>query len=241
MKAIILAAGRGSRMEKLTDKKPKCLVEFQGQTLLDRQLEALRGAGIKEIGIVTGYKRDLLCDPNLTEFHNPDWQTTNMVSSLNCARDWLSVGPVIISYSDIFYDSAAVELLIYSDAELAITYDPDWLSQWSMRFDDPLDDAETFRVKGQNQLVEIGNKPKTIGEIEGQYMGLLRLSPRAWQEFETVQSQLSVHEKDKLDMTSMLQKIVTRADVNVQALAYTGAWGEIDSLSDLLAFEKRDL
>ena len=73
MKAIILAAGRGSRMRKLTDENPKCLVLLRGKSLLDWQLEALRGAGIKQISIVTGYKRELLLDKGLKEFNNNRW------------------------------------------------------------------------------------------------------------------------------------------------------------------------
>ncbi|MFZ9450262.1 MAG: NTP transferase domain-containing protein, partial [Alphaproteobacteria bacterium] len=60
MRAIILAAGRGSRMRQLTDERPKCLVPLRGRPLLEWQLEALRGAGIREIGIVTGYRREML-------------------------------------------------------------------------------------------------------------------------------------------------------------------------------------
>ncbi len=89
MKAILLAAGRGSRMKELTDARPKCLLELRGKSLLDRQLEALRKAGISEIAIVTGYKRELLADRGLVEFHNPRWADTNMVSSLASAQEWL--------------------------------------------------------------------------------------------------------------------------------------------------------
>ena len=70
MKAIILAAGRGSRMKKLTDERPKCLVKLRGKTLLDLQLDALKSAGISQIAIVTGYKRKLLANRGLQEFYN---------------------------------------------------------------------------------------------------------------------------------------------------------------------------
>ena len=60
MRALILAAGRGKRMNFLTEDKPKCLVMLKGRTLLDWQLKAIREAGIEKIAIVTGYKRELL-------------------------------------------------------------------------------------------------------------------------------------------------------------------------------------
>ena len=69
MKAIILAAGRGSRMKLLTDETPKCLIKLRGKSLLDWQLSALRAAGITDIAIVTGYRRDLLAKYNLVEFY----------------------------------------------------------------------------------------------------------------------------------------------------------------------------
>ena len=86
MKAIILAAGRGSRMKKLTDEGPKCLVKLRGKTLLDWQLDVFKNAGISQIAIVTGYKRQLLANRGLEEFYNDRWAETNMVSSLACAN-----------------------------------------------------------------------------------------------------------------------------------------------------------
>lgn len=175
-KAIILAAGRGSRMKHLTDNKPKCLNELHGKPLLQYQLDALRGAGIQEIGIVTGYQREQLAAFGLTEFYNPRWAETNMVSSLECASAWLGDDPVIVSYSDIFYQPEAVCLLLGASAALALTYDPHWLTQWQGRFVDPLSDAETFRID-QQQLLEIGAKPESLQQVQGQYMGLLKFTP----------------------------------------------------------------
>ena len=60
MKGIILAAGRGSRMGDMTDQKPKCLIELNGQSLIDHQLNAFKDAGIEDIALITGYKRELL-------------------------------------------------------------------------------------------------------------------------------------------------------------------------------------
>ena len=167
MKAIILAAGRGSRMKKLTDESPKCLVKLRGKTLLDWQLDAFANAGISQVAIVTGYKRELLANRGLEEFYNDRWAETNMVSSLTCANAWLMEGPCIVTYSDIFYCSRAVTLLMENLMPLAITYDPNWLALWTRRFCDPLLDAETFSLKPDNTIAEIGNKPKSVEELTG--------------------------------------------------------------------------
>jgi len=57
-KAIILSAGQGSRLGHLTDDRPKCLIEFNGRTLLDRQLDALAANGVEEAVVVTGFRDD---------------------------------------------------------------------------------------------------------------------------------------------------------------------------------------
>jgi choline kinase len=237
MKAIILAAGRGSRMKDLTDERPKCLVELRGKPLLDWQLEALHKAGISEIAIVTGYRRELLTNRGLTEFHNPRWAETNMVSSLACAQEWLASEPCIVSYSDIFYEASAAVSLKESTASFAVTYDPHWLKLWEKRFGDPLLDAETFRLKTDGTLLEIGNKPQSVEEVQGQYMGLLRLTPEAWAEVMRIRAGLTKSECDKIHMTGTLQKVINAGQVPIHALQYEGDWGEIDSSDDLRLYE----
>ncbi len=237
MKAIILAAGRGSRMKNLTDERPKCLVELRGKALLDWQMEAMYAAGITEIALVTGYKRELLADRGLTEFHNARWAETNMVSSLECAKDWLQAEPCIVSYSDIFYNPAAVRSLMACAASLAVTYDPNWLELWTQRFGDPLLDAETFRLTPEHTLIEIGNKPISVDEVQGQYMGLLRVTPEGWTEMLRIRSGLTSEQRDKMHMTRTLQLIIDANNLRVVAVPYEDTWGEIDVAADLVVYE----
>lgn len=238
MKAIILAAGRGSRMKNLTDERPKCLVELRGKSLLSWQLAALREAGITEIAVVTGYKREMLAPFGLKEFNNSRWESTNMVSSLECAGEWLSSDNCIVSYSDIFYKSSAVTSLISCNASLAVTFDPNWLKLWEKRFGDPLLDAETFRMNPDKTLAEIGNKPKTTAEVEGQYMGLLRFTPQGWSEVIRIRSGLPKELCDKMHMTGTLQKVIDAGRVPVAAVPYSSEWGEFDSESDIQNYTK---
>lgn len=238
MKAIILAAGRGSRMKNLTDECPKCLVELRGKSLLEWQLAALREAGIDQIAVVTGYKRELLANRGLTEFHNPRWAETNMVSSLACAQEWLQTEPCIVSYSDIFYSSQAVKSLMDCAAALAVTYDPNWLELWTQRFGDPLLDAETFRLNSGNTLAEIGNKPKSVQEVQGQYMGLLRFTPEGWAEVLRIRASLTPNECDQTHMTGTLQRVIEASRIVIAAIPCELPWGEVDSAEDLLAYQE---
>jgi L-glutamine-phosphate cytidylyltransferase len=233
MKGIILAAGRGSRMAELTNDKPKCLSKVRNIPLIEWQMKAMRDAGIHDIGIVTGYKRELLQSYDLHEFHNPRWASTNMVSSLEMAEDWLNKESCVVSYSDIFYQDSAVKLLMDSPKSCALTYDPNWLELWSRRFENPLDDAETFRITSDGRVTEIGNKPKSTTEVQGQYMGLLRFTPTAWTEVKALRSELPTNVQDKMHMTGTLQKMIDRDFVGVYGIPYCSLWGEVDNSHDL--------
>jgi L-glutamine-phosphate cytidylyltransferase len=236
VRAIILAAGRGSRMGGLTEDRPKCLVELNGRPLLELQLEALRKGGVDRIAIATGWQSQLITNRGLETFHNPRWAETNMVRTLQYAGSWLKETACIVSYSDIFYSPFAVSDLVVSRADIAITYDPDWLKLWARRFSDPLADAETFDLDGKGNVIKIGEKTDNIQKIKGQYMGLLKFTPKGWTWVMDAICEMSAQAQDKLDMTSLLRKLISLG-LPIEAIPVQGAWGEIDSESDLALFE----
>jgi choline kinase len=237
MRAVILAAGRGSRMGYLGDDRPKCLVELAGKTLIERQIAALRRGGIDEIGVVRGYRAEMIDFPDLHYFTNPRWAETNMVVSLASAATWLRAGPVIVSYADIFYRSELVRGLASAPGQLAISYDRAWLSLWKRRFADPLSDAETFRIDAAGQLLEIGGRTTRIEDIGGQYMGLLKFTPPAWSAVEALLDVLDASTRDRLDMTGLLRRLLARKVVPISAFRTDGQWGEIDSPEDVALYK----
>jgi choline kinase len=235
-RAIVLAAGRGSRLGNLTEALPKCLLPVSGRPLLEWQMDALRSAGVTMIGVVRGYRAGDVNARGVTFFDNPRWSESNMVRSLMCAADWLRAEPCIISYADIVYSRGVVEALNAADGDLVITYDVNWLDLWSRRFDDPLSDAETFVADASGQLVEIGGKAKSLADIRGQYMGLLKFSPSGWATIEDHLATKSPAEIDRLDMTSLLRQLLAKG-VRIAAAPVTEPWFEIDSARDLAVCE----
>ena len=230
-KAVILAAGRGSRMGKSTERSHKCLTLLSGRTLLEWQLEALRKARIKDITVVRGYRAEML-KGDFSTAENPRWAETNMVSTLFCAPPFEH--DTIVSYSDIVYSSAHIEGLMKKEGDIVITADKDWYALWSTRFDHPLEDAETFKTDG-DVLKEIGKKNSSLDQIEAQYMGLIKFSPRGWQKGHTLFESLSQAEQDKLDMTSLLSQLLKSEEIKV--VFVHGAWCEVDSNDDVEAYE----
>lgn len=238
-KAIILAAGRGSRLKELTADKPKCLVSLHNKPLLLWQLDAIKGAGISDIGIVLGYKSEKIKPFKLHTFQNHRWNETNMVSTLNCADAWLSEYSCIVSYSDIVYSKRCVTKLIEAPGDITISYDKNWLALWKMRFENPLDDAETFKLNKRGTITEIGNKTDNLDEIEGQYMGLLKFTPLGWGIVKKFLASLDIKTRDKIDMTSLLSGLI-KCGVKIQAVPISENWYEVDSVQDLKLYNSLD-
>ncbi|GBF74320.1 nucleotidyltransferase [Paenibacillus sp. 598K] len=240
MRAILLAAGRGSRLGELTEEEPKCRTMLLGKRLIDRQLEALRAAGIREIAIVRGYRAERIQVEDVTYYTNAQWSDTNMVASLCCAASWLEQGPCLVSYTDIVYSQSAIELLLRGapDADIAIPYSTQWRALWEARFDDPLTDAETFRLTANGDVAEIGGVPATLEEVEGQFMGLLRLTPAGWRTIRKFLDGCSASEQARMDVTSLLAGLLGQGEA-IAALPYEGLWLEVDRASDLHLYEQR--
>ncbi len=237
MRAVVLAAGRGSRMGAATRDQPKCLTELAGKPLLRWQCDALTAAGAGDIALATGYRAGALAGWTRRVFHNPRWTETNMVMSLAAAAEWLRREPCLVSYSDIVYSAKAVEALVQAPADIAIAYDRLWRALWALRFEDPLEDAETFKLDAGGTLVEIGRRPRDYSEIHGQYMGLLKFTPAGWTAVEAALAALPAARRDRLDMTGLLNLLLERGCA-VAACPVDGGWCEVDSEADLAAYRR---
>ena len=153
-----------------------------------------------------------------------------MLYSLYQARDWLLLDDCIVAYSDIFYTEDSIVPLLNTESDICITYDPNWLEQWSKRFADPLEDAETFNQEN-GWLTDIGRQPKSLNEINGQYMGIIGFSPKGWKQVEDF-LRLLPNGFDHLDMTSLLSKLIQR-NISIQTIPIATEWYEFDSMNDL--------
>ena len=238
MKVILLAAGRGSRLGERTKDRPKCMVEVRRKTILARCITALEQAGIErdQIGIVTGYRNDLIDVPGVTYFHNADWENTNMFCSLLEAKAWLEQEPCLVCYSDIIFSPKAIEALQADNAPLSITYYTGFWELCSARMADPLADLETFRIDMQGMLTEIGKKPSCREDVMGQYMGLLRFTPESWHWVMQTIADTLPKPVAKLDMTTLLQSMLEHG-YPIHTIATDEPWLECDTQQDIEVYE----
>lgn len=238
---IILAAGQGTRLQPLTDGLPKGMVQLHGRPLLEWQVDAVRRAGARKIVIVTGYEADKVDLPGVTCVHNARFAETNMIASLMAARSYFGDG-FVLAYSDIVYEPHVLRCVLESEADVGCVVDHGWESYWEARFGDPLEDAETLRLDG-DRIIEVGQPPSSIDEIEGQFVGLVGFRPHGIALLDsTVEESYVLAEQgenldggprsaDQLYTTDILQAFIRRGLAPVQ-LPVNGSWLEIDDLRD---------
>ncbi len=237
MKAIILAAGQGLRLRPLTDHYPKCMVEYKGKQIIDYILETMRSVGLNDIAIVKGYRADVLIKEGTKSFINDRYDVTNMVTTLFCSEGFWDED-LIISYADIIYEPKVLEALIADSADFSVVVDKDWKSLWEKRMEDPLADAETLKINDKGFIKELGKKPKGYEDIEGQYIGLIKIRKQIIQEIRDFYYGLNREaiydgkDFDNMFMTSFIQLIIDKG-IPVKPVFISGGWIEIDTLEDL--------
>ena len=239
LKVVILAAGEGTRLRPYTLDRPKCMVEIDGVSLIDRQLEVLKSEGIDDIVIIGGYKSEMLKRGDIKLKVNARYFETNMVWTLFSAEEELE-GDVIVSYGDIVYSKNILKALIKSKADIAVTIDKKWEGYWRERNENPLDDAETLKLRKDGTISEIGQKPSSLEEIEGQYMGLMKFSSEGVRQIKSAfhsaleSGKLLGKEVENSYMTDLLQFIVSIGG-KVASVQIDEDWVEVDTVEDLHA------
>lgn len=243
MRCIILCAGQGTRLRPYTDDVPKCMVPLLGKPLLSHQVDVLSRGGVADIALVTGYAAAKLSGWGTRHFHNPDFATTNMVVSLFAARALFDgTDDLIVAYSDIVYEARVLEALIEAPGPLATAIDRNWLALWSTRMSDPLSDAETLRLNADGTLREIGLKPKGLDDIEGQYVGLTKISAGAQRDvlahYDSLprDGQYDGRSFGQMFMTSFLTSLIS-AGFPIHAAMINSGWLEVDTVEDLANYE----
>jgi choline kinase len=243
MRAVILAAGEGTRLRPYTLDRPKCLVPLAGRPLLEWQLEALRAAGMEDVTVVTGYRADQIRALGCATVHNADFATTNMVASLMCADALLDGSDdVLVCYGDLAYEPRLVRALGACSAPVAITVDRQWRRLWELRMADPLADAETLRLDEAGNVVELGRKPGGYADIQGQYMGLIgirrAIAPALVDVYRSLDTGTRYEGRDRANMymTTFLQNLIDHV-TPVKAVPVDGGWLEVDTIADLETYE----
>jgi len=245
MKAIILAAGQGSRLRPITNEIPKCMVPLNGVPLIDITIKRLQASGISDIVVIGGYKYEVL-QKHLRPFgvkvcFAENYDKSNMVTTLFSCENELN-DDVIISYSDIAYTVENLKKLINCEAQIATIIDKDWRALWQFRIDNPLDDAESLVLSEDNHILELGKKTSDYGKIQAQYIGLSKFSkevlPKVIDFYRHMDKTADYDGKNfqNMYMTTFLQRLIDSGNP-LQGVLIRGGWLEVDTIEDLNKYE----
>ena len=248
MKAIILAAGEGKRLRPLTNDKPKCMVDLFGKTLLEWKIDVLKKCGISEIIIVTGYKKNSINIQDVIFYENNEFDKTNMVETLFCTRKEFDDSLLII-YGDIIFEKDVLEKILDNNDGISLIIDQNWKEYWKIRFENPLDDAESLRIDENGFIQNIGQKVNNIEEISGQYIGLIKFDKTVIHkilEFYDKMKELAKKGENPLNpklsfeksyMTDFLQAMIENG-FKIKAIPIQNKWLELDSFDDYQKYEQ---
>lgn len=175
MRAIIIGAGRGSRLMPTTADAPKCFAEVQGKRMLDWALDAFRENGIDEFVFIGGYRIESVQEeyPEFTFRHNVDWPNNNILASLFYAEDLMDE-PFVCCYSDTLFTPGIVEGVLNSQDDIALGVDTEWLVRYENRTDHPSDDAEKVTVV-DGRVTKI-HRAIPEAQAHGEFIGLAKFS-----------------------------------------------------------------
>jgi phosphoenolpyruvate phosphomutase len=252
--AVIAAAGFEKQLLPLIEDKPKCLLDIKGKTILDRQIAALNECDIKDIALVRGYKKEAVTLPNIRYYDNDQYESTGELFSLFCAENELK-GRTIVLYGDIIFDTAVLDKLLKSPADISIVVDLAWFdreqrnSQPAHLNPDLVSLAEPpgttylsrfVMPEGEHRVVKIGQQlPRE--QAHGEFIGMAMFSERGAQAlrdcYRAAQEQYKstgFHEAGsfvKASFTDMIQELIDRGH-RIDAVPIFKGWMEVDSFEE---------
>lgn len=230
MKAVILAAGQGTRIRSVHGEHPKCLIEVDERTILDHQLGALSMAGVDDVAIVVGYEKEQIvahaasrkssATPRVHFIENPAFAITNNIYSLWLALDWLKGDSFIVLNADVIFDREILQLAVRPYAPISMIVDPLWRD-------------ETMKVITEGDRVIRMSKTIPREEFSGTYIGITIFSKAIeGRFFRTLNDLISAGRVN--DFFNIAVQQLANEGVQVGYTSTDGwAWAEIDDPLDL--------
>ncbi|MCR9104277.1 MAG: phosphocholine cytidylyltransferase family protein [Gammaproteobacteria bacterium] len=228
--ALLLAAGAGKRFTDRTDTPPKCLIEINGMTLLERLCRILRANGFTRLTIVTGYRaadveaaaRACSAGLDITTVHNADYATTNNVYSLWLARRMIDP-PFLLVESDLVFGPALVAACHTPDC-LVISQRLPWMNGTTIELD-------TAGGLARFQLAADGQPPASYKTVN-----VYCFSQHSWQRIATALDNHIAQGNARDFYEAVLADLVDRGQLDLTPTHYPcDAWYEIDTAKDLAA------
>ncbi len=246
MRAIILAAGMGTRLGDLTKDTPKCMMELHGTTLLERQIKNYQDTGYDEIIVVRGYLSSHITYPGVTYVENTNYANNGLLVSLFTASHLMDEG-FVFSYADTTWraeQAAKIKAHLEAKQGMAVVTDLSWKDIYEGRDQHPLSEAECVAVDDKGHVVRAG---KVVGpdEAHGEVAGMGGVSKEAAAAFVQAYQQMIdgpqgletvFGQKGALRhayVVDLMLHIAAQNSIDFVPVPVHGGWREIDTPQDL--------
>ena len=225
MQAIIMAAGKGSRLGELTKDKPKSFIEIKGVKLLEYNISLLHEYGIKDIIIVTEYmteKIEKLCEKieGVKCVFNPFYEQVNVLGSFYIGMPYIK-DDVIYMHADTLCSPSVFERMINENADIVLPVDY------------KICDEEAMKVKTiDNKIVEI-SKQIPCSEAEGEFIGIAKISKKVLNDIKHAAKILMQQKNFTSYFEGAIEYLIKNEDYKPTPISTNGEfWGEIDFMED---------
>ena len=222
--AVILAAGKGTRLYPLSKDIPKCLLPLNGETILDYQLAALQENGINQVVIVTGYLEEQLrnaASGKAKFVHNPEFASTNNLYSLWQARHEFRGKSFVCLHADLLFHPRILHRCLRLDGDVVLAVDKNM-------------NDETMRVRFRKDGSVKIRKGIPSNRAFGTFLGMALFSSRAVSYLETTIGELLIEGQNRDSYFTVAVERLSKNNNMVQASITSGLpWIEIDNLADL--------
>lgn len=247
MKAIIVAAGAGSRLGELTKELPKPLIDINGKSIIERQILLFKKFGITKIVIIRGPHREKFSFNDVEYVDDDDYENHDLLGSLMVAGNELNED-VIISYGDVIFDETILEQILSFSGNAGLAIDYNWEKNYSEKSKEFLGKVSVVTIENDS-ISNIGyyeNIVKNPDSILGEFIGIMKLSPQSANYFVTKYNELKrnhdgkFHDSPSINfaiITDMINELLQHG-IKFTPIKISGKWYEIDTPEDLEAAKK---
>jgi len=222
MKAIIMAAGIGKRLNALNINKPKCLITVENTSLIRRSVNLLISKGITDITVIVGFQAHLIrneLNNDVVFFNNPDFESTNSIKSLWYARDLLEDNVLLLN-GDLYYEPSILDYAINQTKPVVMLADSTRIDNADYR----------FSFSG-DQIIQFG-KHLTNQETDGEYVGIVRIDKCFINTFKQTLVEMIVAGKSNIWWEDVLYSFIAH-QVPIHYFDVAGTfWSEVDTIED---------
>ncbi|MFA6236723.1 MAG: phosphoenolpyruvate mutase [Bacteriovorax sp.] len=235
-RAIFLAASRGAELKELTEDRPKVLIDINGKPLIEQSIDSFYEHDIKDISIVTGYKKEAFKFQNIKYVNNENYENTSELSSLFLAKKEI-VDNCIISYGDILYRKYILTRLLEEKSDITIVVDatvenrsPSYVGDFvaCSRAHTKNFSEDSAELKGIKFGAASENK-----EAQGEWIGLMKTNKIGSEVLaKTLQELSTTADFNKLKLPDLMNALIEKK-VKINVMYIDGHWMDVDTYADV--------